>query len=72
MSLNREQRRLLKKKLAPIAKEVAAIENIIKITKDTTEKEELEAQIAKIMEGLTLTEMMALEDYITNKGLLDN
>ena len=72
MSLNREQRRLLKKKLAPIAKEVAAIENIIKITKDTTEKEELEAQIAKIMEGLTLMEMMALEDYITNKGLLDS
>lgn len=69
MSLNREERRLLKKKIAPTAKEIARLEKAIK---NGANKEEYEAEIASIMESLTLMEMMAVEDYITSKHLLDD
>lgn len=68
MSMNREERREMKKRLAPIARRVAALEKQIKqgINKDAAE-----AEITEIVGKLTLVEMMALEDYITSKNLLD-
>lgn len=68
MSLNREQRRNLKKKIAPTARKVAALEKKIKLGID---KEINEAEIERIMNSLTMMEMTALEDYIASKDLLD-
>lgn len=68
-SLNREERRILKKKIAPIAKQIVALE--IR-AKDPEQKEAAEEEISAIVEKLTFMEMMALEDYIYSKGLLKN
>lgn len=67
MSMNREERRALKKKIAPIAQTIA---NLELQAKDPAKKEQAEAKIGEIMESLTLIEMMAIEDYIISKGLL--
>lgn len=67
MSMNREERRALKKKIAPIAQTIA---NLELQAKDPVKKEQAEAKIGEIMESLTLIEMMAIEDYIISKGLL--
>lgn len=69
MSMNRDERRALKKKLAPIARKVAYFENM---AKDPNKKQEAEAKIAELMDSLSLMEMMAIEDYIMSKGLLKN
>ena len=69
MSMNREERRALKKKLAPLARKITTLENQ---AKDPAMKATCEAQIAEIMESLTIMEMMALQDYIESKGLLKN
>ena len=68
MSMNREERREMKRRLAPIARRVVALEKQIKqgINKDAAE-----AEITEIVGKLTLVEMMALEDYIASKNLLD-
>ena len=68
MSMNREERREMKKRLAPIARRIAALEKQIKqgINKDAAE-----AEITEIVGKLALVEMMALEDYIASKNLLD-
>ena len=74
MSLNREQRRLLKKKIGPIAKYVAELEKKLQDLKNELtpeQKQEYEDEIAKIMDSLTLMEMMAVEDLITSRGLID-
>lgn len=68
MSMNRDDRRNMKKRLAPIARRVVALEKQIKSGINTAAAE---AEISEIMEGLTLMEMMALEDYIMSKKLLD-
>ena len=70
MSMNREERRALKKKLASQAKEVAKWERIARNEPDR--KQEAEVKIASIMDKLSLIEMMALEDYIVSKGLLED
>ena len=67
--MNREERRALKKKIAPIAREVARLE---KLAKNPAHKEEAEAKIEEIMERISIMEMMAIEDYIMSKGLLSN
>ena len=67
MSINREERRTLKKKIAPIAKEVARLEKNIK---NQIEAEQSERRIEEIMEGLTILEMMAVEDYIYSHDLI--
>lgn len=58
----------MKRRLAPIARRVVALEKQIKqgINKDAAE-----AEITEIVGKLTLVEMMALEDYIASKNLLD-
>ena len=68
MSMNREERREMKRRLAPIARRVVILEKQIKqgINKDAAE-----AEITEIVGKLTLVEMMALEDYIASKNLLD-
>ena len=66
--MNREQRRKLKKRLAPIAKRVAELEKNIK---NNYKKEESEQEISSIMSSLSMIEMAALEDYITEKHLLE-
>lgn len=68
MSMNREQRRNMKKRLAPIARRVAELEKNIKAGINAAAAEE---EISAIMEGLSIMEMMALEDYIVSKKLLD-
>lgn len=68
-NLNREDRRALKKRIAPIAKQVVALELR---AKDPEQKEAAEAEISAIVERLSFMEMMALEDYIYSKGLLKN
>lgn len=67
MSMNRADRRQLKKRLAPIAKRIVELEKNIK---NNINKEESEAEIEKIMNSLSMIEMMALEDYISSKQLL--
>lgn len=69
MSMNRAERRALKKQIAPQAKQIAALE---KLARDPEKKAECEAQISTIMESMTLMEMMALQDYIMSKGLLED
>jgi len=68
MSMNREERREMKKRLAPIARRVVALEKQIK---QGIDKDAAEAEITEIVGKLTLVEMMALEDYIASKNLLD-
>lgn len=58
----------MKKRLAPIARRVVALEKQIKQGAD---KDAAEAEITEIVGKLTLVEMMALEDYIASKNLLD-
>lgn len=67
MSMNRADRRQLKKRLAPIAKRIVELEKNIK---NNINKEESEAEIEQIMNSLSMIEMMALEDYISSKQLL--
>lgn len=67
--MNRDERRALKKKLAPVAKEVAHWEII---GRDPARRAEAEDHICALMDGLTILEMMAIEDYIMSKGLLKN
>ena len=69
MSMNREERRALKKKLAPLAREIAMLENM---AKDPAKKEQAEALIAEKMDSLSLMEMLAIEDYIMSKKLLND
>ena len=69
MSMNREERRALKKKLAPLAREIAMLENM---AKDPAKKEQAEALIAEKMDSLSLIEMLAIEDYIMSKKLLND
>ena len=68
MSMNREERREMKRRLAPIARRVVALEKQIK---QDIDKDAAEAEITEIVGKLTLVEMMALEDYIASKNLLD-
>ena len=58
----------MKKRLAPIARRVVALEKQIK---QNIDKDVAEAEITEIIGKLTLVEMMALEDYIASKNLLD-
>lgn len=67
MAMNREDRRAMKKILAPIAKEIVALEKQIKRGEN---KEAAEARIEELVSKLTLVEMMALEDYIASNELL--
>ena len=67
MSINREERRALKKKVANVAKRVAALE---KIAQDPERREEAIAEIDQCFSSLSILEMMAVEDYIMSKGLL--
>ena len=69
MSMNIKERRLLKNKIAPVAKKVSMYENM---TKDPDKRPEAEVKISEIMDSLTIMEMMAVEDYIMSKGLLKN
>ena len=69
MSINRAERRKLKRKLAPTAKLSVELEKSIKEGKDV---EACEARITEIIESLSILEMMALQDYIESKGLLNN
>ena len=69
MSMNRAERRALKRKIAPQARLIAELE---KQAKDPAKRAECEAKISEIMESMSLMEMMALQDYIESKGLLEN
>ena len=66
--MNRAERRAMKKRLAPIAKRIVFLEKQIQAD---INKEQCEAEIEMIMNRLTLVEMIALEDYIASKNLLD-
>lgn len=68
MSMNREERREMKKRLAPIARRIVALEKQIK---QGVNKDAAETEITELVGKLTLVEMMALEDYIASKKLLD-
>ena len=70
MSMNREERRALKKKIAPQAREIAKWEKIA--LDNPSLKGRAEDEIAAIMSKMTLMEMMALQDYIMSKGLLED
>lgn len=59
----------MKKRLAPTARRIVALEKQIK---QNIDKEAAKAEISAIMETLSLVEMMALEDYICSNNLLDN
>lgn len=69
MSMNRDDRRKLKRRLAPIAKRIVELEKNIK---NNYQREESEQEITDIMNSLSMIEMIALEDYIISKKLLDN
>lgn len=69
MAMNRQDRRDMKKRLAPTARRIVALEQQIK---KGINKEAAEEEISAIMEKLSLIEMLALEDYIYSNKLLDN
>lgn len=69
MSMNRDERRKLKRRLAPIAKRIVELEKNIK---NNYQREDSEQEITDIMNSLSMIEMIALEDYIISKKLLDN
>lgn len=68
MSMNREERRAMKKKLAPIARRIAFLEKQIKSGVDV---DAATLEIEKLMSNLDMIEMMAIEDYIVSNHLLD-
>ena len=67
--MDREQRRAMHKRLLPKIKRIVELEKQIKAGID---KEAAENEITQIIEGCSLLEMFAIEDYIYNKNLLDN
>lgn len=67
--MNYKERRQVKKNIAPIAKKVVALEKNISAGINV---EESEAEITRIVNSLSMIEMLALEDYIYSKKLLDN
>lgn len=67
--MNRDERRKLYKKLQPKIKRIVELEKQIKAG---INKEAAEAEMTTLIEGLTMVEMFAIEDYIYNKNLLDN
>lgn len=69
MSMNRQERRRVQKRIAPIAKEIVRLELL---AKEPEHKEKAEAEIEKIMLNLSMLEMIALEDYIYTHKLLNN
>lgn len=66
--MNRDERRALYKKLQPKIKRIVELEKQIKSGID---KEAAENEMTTLIEGLTMVEMFAVEDYIYNKHLLD-
>lgn len=68
MSMNRQERRRVKKRLAPIARRIVELENNIK---NNINKEASEDEMETIIGGLSMIEMLAIEDYICSKKLLD-
>ena len=72
MSLNREGRRILKKKVANIAKYIVSLERHLKEENlPLEEKHKIEDEIARVMDSLSLMEMAAVEDIITSKYFVD-
>ena len=69
MSMNREQRRTLDKKLQPTIKRIVELEKKIKAGTDV---EKCEEEISFIMNHLTFIEMIAVEEYIYKHNLLNN
>lgn len=68
MSMNRQDRRALDKKLKPTAKRIVELEKKIKAGIDVEKSQE---EISFIINHLTMIEMFALEEYIYKKDLLD-
>ena len=68
-SLNHEDRRAMHKRLMPTIKRIVQLEKNIKanIDKDASENE-----MTKIINNLTMVEMLAIEDYICKHNLIDN
>ena len=69
MSMNRDDRRKMKKRLAPIARRIALLEKQIK---NNVNVDAATLEIEQLMSGLDMIEMMAIEDYIVSNHLLDN
>lgn len=69
MSMNREERRNLQRRLAPIARRIVELEKKVKAGID---KEESEQKITEIMDNLSMIEIIAIDDYIQSKKLIDS
>lgn len=69
MSMNREERRNLQRRLAPIARRIVELEKKVKAGID---KEESEQKITEIMDSLSMIEIIAIDDYIQSKKLIDS
>ena len=67
--MNRAQRKAMHKRLLPKIKRIVELEKQIKAG---INKEAAEDEITQIIEGCTMIEMFAIEDYISKKHLLDN
>ena len=67
--MDREQRRAMHKRLMSKIKRIVELEKQIKAGID---KDAAETEMTQIIEGCTMLEMFAIEDYIYNKNLLDN
>lgn len=67
--MNREQRRAMHERLMPKIKRIVELEKQIKAGID---KDAAEDEMTQIIEGCSMIEMFAIEDYIYNKNLLDN
>ena len=66
-TMNRKDRRAMKERLKP---QILRIVELEKMIQSGVNKEAAEKEIADIMDGLSLLEMMAVEDYIYSKNLL--
>lgn len=67
--MNRDARRAMYERLKPTIKRIVELEKQIKTG---VNKEAAENEMAQIIEGCTMIEMFAVEDYIYNKNLLEN
>lgn len=68
-SMNHENRRAMYKRLMPTIKRIVTLE---KQMQDGIDTDKASDEMSKIIEGLTLVEMMAVEDYICKHNLIDN
>ena len=71
MALNRKGRRVIEKNIKKDINRVVCLQKKLKVIEDPIRRKEIEDQIAKIIDGLDMAELPALDNYITSRKLVD-